>query len=401
MIDATVTIDDAVATAWDVLVIGAGPAGAAAALRCMRLGRRVLLVDRGRFPRPKVCGCCLSPAALRELSMLELPPGGLPPGVPLAAVWIGCAGREARIAPAGGATLSREALDTGLVRAAIDAGAAWLPGTIVTEIAEHAGGAAATVRALTPGPKRIGSRLVVIAAGLADAIRIRTSAAGRDNSARSRPRRIAAASLIGLGTTLPAAAGSLPAGELVMAVGSAGYAGIVRLEDGRLDVASAIDPVALAAAGSPAAALDAVLAEVGGLARANVPHAALAAAGIRATPALTHTTPLAAGGEGNIVRIGDAAGYVEPFTGEGIGWALASARVFARALAASTSPADFRTRFSAEHARVFAAHHARCRRVAGAVRRPWLCAGAVRAAQWAPGIAARAMPWVVGAGRLA
>ncbi len=400
MIDATVTIDAAGATAWDVLVIGAGPAGAAAALRCKRLGRRVLLVDRGWFPRPKVCGCCLSPAALRELSMLELPLGALPPGVPLAAVWIGCAGHEARIVSAGGATLSREALDTGLVRAAIDAGVAWLPGTIVTEITEHGGGATATVRAPTPGAARIEARLVVIAAGLADAIRIRTTAAGRDNTAHSRPRRIAAASLIGLGTTLPADTGPLPAGELVMAVGSAGYAGIVRLEDGRLDVAAAIDPATMAAAGSPVAALDAVFADVGGLARVSVPRAALAAVGIRATPALTHTTPLAAGGEAAIVRIGDAAGYVEPFTGEGIGWALASARVLTGALAGSTSPADFRARFSAEHARVFAAHHARCRRVAGAVRRPWLCAGAVRAARWAPGVAARAMPWVVGGGGL-
>jgi len=40
----------------DVVVVGAGPAGSLAAAELARLGREVLLVDRGRFPRDKVCG---------------------------------------------------------------------------------------------------------------------------------------------------------------------------------------------------------------------------------------------------------------------------------------------------------------------------------------------------------
>jgi len=52
---------------WPVVVIGAGPAGALAALELARQGVPVLLVERRRFPRWKVCGACLSGQALAAL----------------------------------------------------------------------------------------------------------------------------------------------------------------------------------------------------------------------------------------------------------------------------------------------------------------------------------------------
>lgn len=55
----------------DVAIIGAGPAGAAAALRLGQLGvRDVLLVDRADFPRDKTCGSGLSPRGLEVLRAL-------------------------------------------------------------------------------------------------------------------------------------------------------------------------------------------------------------------------------------------------------------------------------------------------------------------------------------------
>ena len=63
MIDATLTPSAAADRHWDGVVIGAGPAGSAAAIWLARAGRRVLLVDRATMPREKVCGCCLSPTA--------------------------------------------------------------------------------------------------------------------------------------------------------------------------------------------------------------------------------------------------------------------------------------------------------------------------------------------------
>lgn len=57
---------------YDVLVIGAGPAGAAAAYWLAERGRRVLVVEKKRFPREKTCGDGLTPRAVRQLNDMGL-----------------------------------------------------------------------------------------------------------------------------------------------------------------------------------------------------------------------------------------------------------------------------------------------------------------------------------------
>jgi flavin-dependent dehydrogenase len=57
---------------WEVVVIGAGPAGSIAARECAKQGLRTLLVDKAAFPRPKVCGCCLNANAMATLERLGL-----------------------------------------------------------------------------------------------------------------------------------------------------------------------------------------------------------------------------------------------------------------------------------------------------------------------------------------
>ncbi len=60
--------------ATDVVVVGGGPAGAAAAITLARAGRDVVVVDKARFPRDKCCGDGLTAEALRLLERLGLEP---------------------------------------------------------------------------------------------------------------------------------------------------------------------------------------------------------------------------------------------------------------------------------------------------------------------------------------
>jgi geranylgeranyl reductase family protein len=61
-------------TRADVVVVGAGPAGSAAAAWAARAGRDVLVIDSAQFPRDKACGDGLTPRAVAELERLGLGP---------------------------------------------------------------------------------------------------------------------------------------------------------------------------------------------------------------------------------------------------------------------------------------------------------------------------------------
>lgn len=62
----------------DLAIVGAGPAGAAAAITARRAGLDVVVVDRAEFPRDKICGDGLTTSALRELDALGLDPSTIP-----------------------------------------------------------------------------------------------------------------------------------------------------------------------------------------------------------------------------------------------------------------------------------------------------------------------------------
>ena len=107
-------------------------------------------------------------------------------------------------------------------------------------------------------------------------------------------------------------------GVIFMAVGRGGYVGLTRVGDGHLNVACAFDPPLIRARGTPAAAASWVLAEAG---FPEVPSLS-GASWLGTLPLSRRTGPVAAE---RVFLIGDATGYVEPFTGEGMSWALSAA----------------------------------------------------------------------------
>ena len=413
MLPATLSLEQAAATSWQVVIGGAGPAGAAAALRFARRGLRVLLVDRGSMPRWKVCGCCLSLTALDELRQLEwvADDGHLLPehALPLQRVRLSAAGHTAMIPLPGGAVVSREALDHTLVSSAVRAGCHWLPDTqIVTadeDGTEHgAGHASVTVRhpsgsAGTQATLR--AELVVIASGLGGHV--------RTTSAMEVRRSVDRHSRIGVGATLPAGSIDLPPGLLEMTISSDGYCGMISLEDGRIDLAAAIDPRSLRGATTPEQATLRLLRTTQSDRAAAIAASLLSSsAEFQATPRLTHATEVATSPTGRILRAGDAAAYVEPFTGEGIGWALASGRILAETLLPAlvvpgrSSPAAHAAaaaRYRQAHLRHFRPLHGRCRLIALALRRPALVTAAICATRFAPWAAQRLVPRLIGRGR--
>ena len=373
-LEPTVTSAGAARRPWQVVVVGAGPAGALAARELARLDRAVLLVDRAAFPRWKVCGCCLNVRALATLAAVGL--ADLPArhaAVPLDSVLVAAPGCRTRLPLPGGVALSREAFDAALVEAAISAGAAFLPGTYARLGPATAGGREI---ALTQGKETVTVRaqLVLAADGLGGQF---LAGAGASTSPPTESSRVGAGVMAGDG---PDCFGR---GCVYMACGTGGYVGLVRVEDGRLNVAAAFDREAVRRAGGPGEAAARILREAG---LPAVPR--LAELPWRGTPPLTRTASRLACER--VLVLGDAAGYVEPFTGEGMAWALASAAAVAPLAAHAArcwQPSAGRA-WATLHRRLVADRQLTCRLVAATLRHPRLTRAAISALGLLPGLAA-------------
>jgi len=124
--------EDLAPRTWDVAVVGAGPAGSTLARCLASAGHDVLLLDRHRFPRDKVCGDALIPDALNALRRAGLYDDVAARGYRADVL---CAFSPSRIEVAlrgEYVTLKRSVLDALLARAAVKAGAMLSTGTVET-----------------------------------------------------------------------------------------------------------------------------------------------------------------------------------------------------------------------------------------------------------------------------
>jgi flavin-dependent dehydrogenase len=329
LIPATVDLTIAGRETWDALVIGAGPAGALAARQLAGAGRRALLVDSKAFPRPKVCGACLNERGLAILRSVGL--GDLPQwlgGVAINRFDVRSHGRGVKLPLPDGFAVSRIRFDAALVEQAIAAGAAFLPETTATvgEI-EHFGGQecrSVMIRQRDSSAAQVRARVVLAADGLGHAS-LREHAEFSSQVARG--------ARIGLGGQVSDYPAAYVQGTVSMAVGRHGYVGLVRVEDELLNIAGALDLAFVKSSGSVPAALGMVIAAAG-----FPPIDALSKADWHGTVALTRRAAQTAGRR--LLVLGDAAGYVEPFTGEGMTWAIAAARAAPQFVARGLSSWD-------------------------------------------------------------
>jgi len=157
----------------DVLIVGAGPAGAVAACVLARSGVRVRLVDRATFPRDKLCGDTVNPGTLARLKSLGLAADIEARGLPVAGMLVT---GERGVAIEGrypdgvyGRAIVRRDLDWRLLQGAIDAGCQFEPGVSVRGAVVNDDKRGRAVSGVTIGAKggehRVGARVTIAADG--------------------------------------------------------------------------------------------------------------------------------------------------------------------------------------------------------------------------------------------
>lgn len=312
----------------DVVVAGAGPAGAVAATLLARAGARVIVLDRARFPRDKLCGDTLNPGTLATLRRLGLDPApieaaGLRIDGMIVTGEAGVRVEGAYPAPLHGCAISRRHVDAWLVGLARAAGATVEEGVIVRRALVESGGRTSRVQgvvtATAAGERVVRAPVIIAADGRRSALAFALGLARHPAA----PRRWA------IGGYFEGVDGLSAFGE--MHIRRRHYLGIAPLPGGLANVCA----VAAPGAGAP---FEGQFGDPARLLRTAVmADAAIAARFARARPVALPMVlgPLAVERTGRplegLLLAGDAAGFVDPMTGDGLHFAVRGAELAAQA----------------------------------------------------------------------
>src|SRR5262252_3344406 len=327
----------------DVIVVGAGPAGSSAALRLAQAGLDVLVLEKARFPREKVCGDGLTPRAVKALTAMGIPmdpaDGWRPTqGVRLVAgrARLEVAWPELSSYPGYGLVRGREAFDETLARHAQKAGADLREGMTVTGplLDERTGRiAGVTARPADHDPvtgggpaaaRRFRARVVVAADGNSSRLSVSMGLRRRED----RPLAVAVRTYY----TTPRHSDDYLEVWLDLWDGRRllpGYGWVFGMGDGTSNVGVGLLNTAAgrrhidcrALLGRWLAAMPAEL-QLPDEARTQPVRGAALPMGFNRTPPYTH----------GLLLTGDATGLVNPFTGEGIAYALESGEIAAQVI---------------------------------------------------------------------
>ena len=398
---------DTVKTSFDAVVVGAGPAGASAAILLARAGWSVALVERQRFPRRKVCGECIAASNLPLLDALGIGPEfARLAGFELRRVAL-MRGSETIFAPLPaaeaaihqyGRALGREHFDTLLANQAEAAGATLLQPWSLQAIEGEAGRFRLRVQ-----PVGESGAARVLEAGLVVAAHGSWEPLPSERALLRRARK--PSDLFAFKANFRAA--SIPADLLPVLSFDGGYGGMVVADDGLATLACCIREDRLerdreAIPGERAGSV------VEAILRRECAGVAAALEGASREGAWLATGPIRPGvrlgAKDGVFRVGNAAGEAHPIVGEGISMALQSAFVLAALVGPEREALVATSTAAAAQARLLRAYESRWRqrfaqrlRIAAAFAHvamsPWAASVAWPVARRWPGLLTHGARW--------
>lgn len=368
----------------EVLIVGGGPAGALAALVLARAGVRVLVVDRARFPRDKLCGDTLNPGALRILARHGIDGPIVARGRPIEGMVLtsrsGVRVRGVYGPGVVGRSLVRRELDQMLIDAAIQAGAQFQDGVRVqSAIVDDDETGTPAVRGVTLIARdgrtiRVPAQVTIAADGRRSPIAFALGLAHQP----AWPRRWA------IGGYFTDVDGLDTVGEMHIRPGH--YIGVAPLPDGLTNVCFVTSPLG-EGRGELADPAGALMARITSdpLLHERMTRARLVGPVTMLGP-LAVDVPVA--GMRGLLLAGDAAGFIDPMTGDGLRFALRGAELAAEVAqqCVERPDCDGHVTLTARRAREFAGKYRFNRTVRAFVSSPSAVNAASLGARVAPGI---------------